>query len=119
MRLFQFIPKILKISLLFLFIGYYSGKTLFYHVHLINGKVVAHSHFCNTNETNPQSKHTHPHSAYDIIDGLNKFDSKSLIIVNPYQSPNLVISQFYYKCFSTKTFTNFYTKLPARAPPAC
>jgi hypothetical protein len=117
----QSITRFLKLSLLFLFIGYYSGITLFYHIHIVNGQAVAHSHFykSESGSGNPVKKHSHPISAYDVIHELNKINSEELTITMPYQQP-LLVAQSIARYFARPDIsipTHFH--LPSRAPPAC
>jgi hypothetical protein len=121
MSLKQTIAKFLKLSLLFLFVGYYSGITLFYHVHIVNGQAIVHSHFykSESDSNKPVKKHSHPISAYDLIHQLNKINCEELIVFGSYQQP-LLVAQSIIRFFSIQnitTPTNFH--LPSRAPPRC
>ncbi len=121
MSLKQSIKKFLQLSLLFLFIGYYTGITLFYHVHIVNGQTIVHSHFykSESDSNKPVKKHSHPISAYDIIHELNKINSEELTVSIPYQQP-LLEAQSIARYFSIPNIsipTHFH--LPSRAPPAC
>lgn len=117
----QSTTKFLKLSLLILFIGYYSGITLFYHIHIVNGQAVAHSHFyaSKAEGKTPVKKHSHPISAYDAIHELNKINSEELTVSMPYQQP-LLVAQSIARYFARPDIsipTHFH--LPSRAPPAC
>ena len=121
MSLRQSITKFFKISLLFLFIGFYSGITLFYHVHIVNGKAIVHSHFYKSDSNNktPFKKHSHPQFAYDVIHELNKINSDGIPVDMPYKQPLLIahpISYFYEKSI---IFHSLLSHLPSRAPPTC
>jgi hypothetical protein len=63
-----------KILLLLLFLGYYSGITLFYHGHLVNGQIIVHSHpFCSKGEKKANFPlHTHNTAAYFLIQQLSE-----------------------------------------------
>jgi hypothetical protein len=117
----QSITKFLKLSLLFLFIGYYSGITLFYHIHIVNGQAIAHSHFykSESDPVNPVKKHSHPISAYAVIQILNKINSEELTVSMPYQQPMLMAQSIarYFARPDISIPTRFH--LPSRAPPAC
>lgn len=117
----QSITRFFKLSLLFLFLGYYSGITLFYHIHIVNGLAVVHSHFykSKSDSNNPVKKHTHPISAYDVIHELNKINSEELTVSMPYQQPLLVARSIarYFASPNISIPTHFH--LPSRAPPAC
>ena len=121
MSLSQSITKFLRISLLFLFIGYYGGITLFYHVHIVNGQAIVHSHFYKSvaNDTTPVKKHTHPLSAYDVIHELNKMNSEELNMVMPYQQPLRIAQSISRYCESADIIISTQFHLPSRAPPAC
>lgn len=69
---------ILKYLILFLFIGYYGSITFFYHAHIVDGKVIVHSHpFKNhKGDSTPYEKHQHNKGSYFTIDNLNKILSE-------------------------------------------
>lgn len=121
MSLKQSITKFFKISLLFLFIGFYSGITLFYHVHIVNGQVIVHSHFykSDASDKTPVKKHTHPLSAYDVIHDLNKMSSEELLAAMPYEQPLLIAHSISRNSESADSIVSIQFRLPARAPPAC
>lgn len=54
--------QLFKISLLALFLFYYSGSLMFYHSHLIDGVKIVHSHPFPLNKTGE----THSHTASEI-----------------------------------------------------
>lgn len=56
--------------LLILFCCYYSGISMFSHVHLVNGSSIVHSHLGGGNE------HSHSDSQYAVIDMLSHFQSE-------------------------------------------
>jgi hypothetical protein len=61
---------------LLLFIWYYSGITMFYHGHLLDGQVIHHSHFYHHDGegAQPYASHTHPSTVLDIIQKLNNIN---------------------------------------------
>lgn len=119
MILKQSILKFIKLSLLLLFLGYYSGITLFYHIHIVNGQAIVHSHFYKSDSKNPEKKHSHPISAYDVIHELNKINSEELVLPIPYQQP-LLVAQSITRCFVSPDITiSTRFLLPSRAPPVC
>lgn len=115
------ILKFAKLTLLVLFVGYYSGISLFFHTHIVDGQAVVHSHFYNLDaETNnPVKKHTHPASAYDIIQHLNKVNFEALVDVSPYETPFLLSQSIYRKIFSPDIIFSAILPKPSRGPPAC
>jgi hypothetical protein len=117
----QSITKFLKPSLLLLFIGYYSGITLFYHIHIVNGVAVVHSHFYKSESGagTPIKKHSHPIAAYDLIHELNKISCEELVISMPYQQPLLVPQPIIRYFVSPELFVHTRFYFPSRAPPAC
>jgi len=121
MSLRKSITKFFKISLLFLFIGFYSGITLFYHVHIVNGQVIVHSHFyqSDTSDKTPVKKHTHLLSAYDVIHELNKISSEELLAAMPYEQPLRIAQPISRHCESADIIISSLFHLPTRAPPAC
>lgn len=117
----QSITKFFKLSLLLLFIGYYSGITLFYHVHMVNGQAIVHSHFykSESDSGNPVKKHSHPISSYDLIHHLNKINCEELIVSMPYQQPILVAQPIFRYFVDPGISIPFHFHLPSRAPPVC
>ncbi|MDD2437391.1 MAG: hypothetical protein PHG27_10735 [Massilibacteroides sp.] len=75
------LDKILKYSLLVLFIGYYGSITLFTHTHIVNGVVITHSHpynffKCKKNEQGERIPlHHHAENGYVLIHILSHFSS--------------------------------------------
>lgn len=63
-----------KFLLLILFVSYYSGITLFYHAHMVNGVIIVHSHpFLNSkNKQIPVQSHSHSSACYFLIEQLNQ-----------------------------------------------
>lgn len=59
--------------LLMVFCCYYSGISMFSHVHIVNGSSVVHSHLGGTAE------HDHSASQYAVIDILSHFDTESAV----------------------------------------
>ena len=56
--------------LLLLFCCYYSGISMFSHVHLVNGSSIVHSHL------GGNADHDHSDSQYAVIDILSHFQSE-------------------------------------------
>lgn len=121
MMLKQSLSKFIKLSLLLLFLGYYSGITLFYHIHIVNGQAIVHSHFYKSDSDSgkPVNKHSHPISAYDVIHELNKINSEELVISMPYQQPLLVAQSITRSFVSPDINLSTRFQLPSRAPPVC
>ncbi len=69
--------KYFEVLLLIIFIGYYSGVTMFYHTHVINGVTVVHSHpFMNLgNSSGHPIKHTHSQNSLGFIQFVTHFVS--------------------------------------------
>jgi hypothetical protein len=115
------ITRLLKLSLLFLFLGYYSSITLFYHAHIVDGEVIVHSHFYKSDADNktPFKNHSHPVSAYNLIYQLNKVNSEELNVDMPYRAPFFPVPSIL-RCIVEQTVYNAPNfSLPSRGPPAC
>ncbi|MCC8087718.1 MAG: hypothetical protein LIO79_00360 [Rikenellaceae bacterium] len=54
----KYFKNILSSLLLILFIGYFSGITMFPHTHVINGVTITHSHPYTGSPDNPDHTHT-------------------------------------------------------------
>ena len=61
------------VILLLIFSCYYSGISLFAHVHVVNGTSVVHSHL------GGGSDHNHSDSQYAVIDILSHFQSECAV----------------------------------------
>lgn len=97
--------------LLLLFVGYYGSITLFPHNHLINGKLVSHSHPF-------QSKpHSHTTGQIHLLDSLSNIQSSqptSCAIPEVYRTAETLLSidlqkTYHYQAVATPSL---------RAPPA-
>jgi len=117
----QSITKFLKLLPLFLFIGYYSGVTLFFHIHIVNGQVIAHSHFykSESGENTPVKKHAHPSSTYVVIHQLSNISSDDLVVVSPYEHPFLHLQSIFRCSYTTDTYLSTTLSKPSRGPPVC
>ena len=117
----QSMTRFLKLSLLFIFIGYYSSITLFYHVHIVNGQAIAHSHFFKSDSDNktPFAKHSHPISTYDLIFQLNKINSEELTVISPYEQPFFLSHSIIRGLIAPDTFKSIHLSEASRAPPVC
>ena len=62
--------KFQALVLLLLFVCYYSGISLFSHVHIVNGSSIVHSHL------GSEAGHEHSDSQYAVIDFLSQFQSE-------------------------------------------
>lgn len=119
MSLNRSITRFLKLSLLFLFIGYYSSVTLFYHSHIVNGQIIIHSHFFKSNTKTPLTHHSHPVSAYNLINELNKISCEELIVTSPYEQ-QYIFALSTLECFvHSEVIIPFDSSVPTRSPPVC
>ena len=104
-----------------LFAGYYTGTTMFYHVHLIDGVVISHSHpYWPESQGKNVPYQTHPHSRGELtfIKYLNHLLWESGV-------PELSLPFPYCLYLVQKTFIYIESFIPAfntlpflRAPPA-
>lgn len=67
--------------MLLIFSCYYSGISLFSHVHIVNGASVVHSHWDGTSE------HNHSDSQFAVIDLLSNFQSEGAVTFNAVAAP--------------------------------
>lgn len=93
--------------LLMLFVGYFVGTSFFKHTHVVDGKIIVHSH-----PFSPTQKHTHSGSTIILLQKISQFDSKTLassfqivakfqlirVIADCYQQPDLIF-YFHYQNF--------------------
>lgn len=113
--------KFAKLTLLILFVGYYSGISLLYHAHIVDGQELVHSHFYNSKaETNnPVKKHTHPVSDYDLIHHLSKINTEALDVVSLYEKPFFPSQSIFRSLFSLDIYLSPILHKVLRGPPAC
>lgn len=76
----QGISKLFRLLLLVLFLGYYSGITLFPHTHVINGITIIHSHPFNSGGGNNSSNLPHSGKELQLIHHLSEFLSTAVSI---------------------------------------
>lgn len=74
------ISKLFRLLLLVLFLGYYSGITLFPHTHIINGIAIVHSHPFNSGRGNNPSNLLHSGKELQLIHHLSEFFSTAASI---------------------------------------
>lgn len=78
--------KYAALLLLMLFSCYYSGISMFSHVHLVNGASVVHSHL------GGEVEHNHSESQYVVIDLLSNFQSETAESFCSVESPFFMLS---------------------------
>ena len=75
------------VILLLIFSCYYSGISLFAHVHVVNGSSVVHSHL------GGGSDHNHSDSQYAVIDILSHFQSECAVDLSTVGTPFFQLSE--------------------------
>jgi hypothetical protein len=111
-----------KVLLLFLFLGYYSGITLFFHGHLVNGQIIVHSHpFSTRGEKSPNFPlHTHNTAAYFLIQQLSETNWDNTINTPQLPKPVIIIHAPLLSYEEPAIFFNLFSQVSLRAPPvAC
>lgn len=97
--------------LLLLFCCYYSGISMFSHVHLVNGSSIVHSHLGGGNE------HSHSDSQYAVIDMLSYFQSECAADLFFDGIPFFQLSETVYSYDSPLLLQNVSLALSLRGPP--
>ena len=97
--------------LLLLFCCYYSGISMFSHVHLVNGSSIVHSHLGGGNE------HSHSDSQYAVIDMLSHFQSECAVDLFFDGIPFFQLSETVYSYDSPLLLQNVSLALSLRGPP--
>jgi len=93
---------------------------LFYHIHIVDGAMVIHSHFYNS-ESNDRTpiKNIRILAAHHIIFQLQELNADELIVTSPYKQP-LRIEQVILRSIVNQTIDNsLQLSIPPRAPPIC
>jgi hypothetical protein len=117
----NYISTLLRALLLFLFLGYYSSITLFYHAHLINGEVLVHSHpfKSDPNNNTPFQSHSHSSAAYNLINQLNEINWDSPLEMPNIPEPTPFYSEIEYNYTSDFSYFIYFSSTQLRAPPVC
>jgi hypothetical protein len=129
---FNFVPKIqimfkkrllfvLKIVLLLLYIGYYSSVTLFYHAHLVDGKIVCHSHPFRPESGKKGSgpSHTHTANALFSLQRLCDIGLDDPKLNTTLGEPSISCAVFEQDPLFFFWFCQHVSTLIPRAPPVC
>lgn len=82
-----YVRKYSALILLVLFGCYYSGISMFSHVHIVNGSSVVHSHLGGTSE------HSHSDSQYAVIDILSHFQTEATAFFLGADAPFFLLSE--------------------------
>ncbi len=97
--------------LFLLFLCYYAGNNLFWHVHDINGVIIIHSHL------NADPEHTHSSTDITFIDEVNNFSH-----VNIVNSATVVASLLFFALINEDNYLDRVYSIPSgrysvRPPP--
>ena len=97
--------------LLLLFSCYYSGISMFSHVHIVHGASVVHSHLGGTAE------HDHSDSEYSVIDILSHFQSEAAFNHYVISTPFFFLAESLTDYQGTSYHDEVYSELTLRGPP--
>ena len=97
--------------LLVVFCCYYSGISMFSHVHIVNGSTVVHSHLGGTTE------HDHSASQYAVIDILSHFESEGAVSFCNVESPFFLLSEFCIGYYEPSHLNEAHAVHTLRGPP--
>ncbi len=113
------IKILIEFLVLFLFIGYYSGVTMFYHTHTVNGVTVVHSHpfLKHSDKQGHPIEHSHTHEGFQFIQHFSHFSFITFAGIFVAFALLILLSKQIYPV--VKTFFHFDRdeKIPLRAPP--
>lgn len=99
--------------LLALFCCYFSGISLFSHVHIVHGGTVVHSHL------GGNSDHNHSDGQYAVIDMLSLFQSEAAGELVSISSPLFYTSEICIDYSAQDTLKGAYSAQSLRGPPQC
>ena len=99
--------------LLALFCCYFSGISLFSHVHIVPGGTVVHSHF------GGNSDHNHSEGQYAVIDMLSLFQSEAAGELVSISSPLFYTSEICIDYSAQDILKGAYSAQSLRGPPQC
>ena len=99
--------------LLALFCCYFSGISLFSHVHIVHGGTVVHSHL------GGNSDHNHSEGQYAVIDMLSLFQSEAAGELVSISSPLFYTSEICIDYSAQDILKGAYSAQSLRGPPQC
>ena len=99
--------------MLLLFCCYYSGISMFSHVHIKNGTSVVHSHL------GGDAEHDHSESQYAVIDILSNFQSEGAVYFCGAGSPLLLLYETRTVYEAPVHLNEAQTAYSLRGPPQC
>ena len=99
--------------LLALFCCYFSGISLFSHVHVVHGGTVVHSHL------GGNSDHNHSEGQYVVIDMLSLFQSEAAGELVSISSPLFYTSEICIDYSAQDILKGAYSAQSLRGPPQC
>lgn len=99
--------------LLALFCCYFSGVSMFSHVHIVHGGTVVHSHL------GGNSEHNHSDGQYAVIDMLSHFQSEAAGDLLRISSPLSYSSEIGIGYIAQDILNGATSLLSLRGPPQC
>ena len=109
-----------RVFLLLLFVSCYSNITMFYHSHLVDGRIVSHSHwFSDFSNDEPVESHSHTSEEYILIHFVNNLTIEDDITppeMGEVFRPVFVVNT---QCLYSSVSPGIPSVLQSRAPPAC
>lgn len=102
------------VSLVGLFICHYYGVTRYAHSHVINGAVVYHSHYSDTDNTTTQ----HSHTTHEVM-FLSMLSDFHVETPSLQSIPDIIIIEYfaYFQQPKTERIRQIITCFSGRAPP--
>ena len=97
--------------LLLLFSCYYSGISMFSHVHIVHGSSVVHSHL------GGNAEHDHSDSEYAVIDILSHFQSEAAFDHYDISTPFFLLTESLTEYQGASYLNEVYSELTLRGPP--
>ena len=103
--------KYSALILLVLFGCYYSGISMFSHVHIVNGSSLIHSHL------GGGSEHNHSDSQYAVIDILSHFQSEGAVDFCLVGTPFFLLSEISTRYIAPSHLSGVCAVHSLRGPP--
>ena len=103
--------RIHSVLALLLFCCYYSGISMFSHVHIVHGSSVVHSHL------GGDAEHNHDDSQYAVIDILSNFQSECAGGYIPTEVPVFFLSDIFAEYLAPSVQMGAALSLTLRGPP--
>ena len=112
------ISTILTFFFLILFVWFYTGITMFYHIHRLYGSTIVHSHpDYSSKKSKGSESHSHSPEAYNLIHEIDSLDWVNDLYIPEPPEPVVEIVTYYITKEVVRIIDNSKEVISLRAPP--